>query len=84
MVYKIEYKSSVRRDLKQIDKKAVERILSEIGEKLSTTPRTGEMLHGEFAGLYKLRLGEYRVIYATIGDESVLILRIRHRSKAYE
>lgn len=84
MVYKIEYKSSVRRDLKLIDKKTVTRILSEISEMLSTSPKTGELLHGEFAGLYKLRLGEYRVIYSIIGNESVLVLRIRHRSKAYE
>lgn len=84
MVYKIEFKSSVRRDLKQIDKKSVDRILSEIRETLSTSPKSGEMLHGEFSGLYKLRLGEYRVIYSIIGNESVLILRIRNRSKAYE
>ena len=83
MVYKIEYKSSVRRDLKLIDKKIVGNILSKISETLSTSTKSGESLHGEFTGLYKLRLGEYRVIYAIIGNESVLILRIRHRSKAY-
>lgn len=84
MVYEIEYKSSVRRDLKKLDKKTIDRILSEISATLSINPKAGEMLRGEFSGLYKLRLGEYRVIYAIIGNESVLILRIRHRSKVNE
>jgi mRNA interferase RelE/StbE len=83
LVYKIEYKSSVSRDIKQIDKNAVDRILSEIKDTLSTNPIAGEILRGEFTGLYKLRIGEYRVIYSIIGKESVLVLRIRHRSKAY-
>jgi mRNA-degrading endonuclease RelE of RelBE toxin-antitoxin system len=42
----------------------------------------GEPLGGEFKGLYKLRIGEYRVIYAKI-NETLLVLRIRHRSKVY-
>ncbi|MGI0084561.1 MAG: type II toxin-antitoxin system RelE family toxin [Nitrososphaerales archaeon] len=84
MVYKIEYKSSVLHDLRQLNKETASRILSEIHETLSNNPLVGERLHGEFAGLYKLRVGEYRVIYARIAKERVLILRIRHRSKAYE
>jgi mRNA interferase RelE/StbE len=83
LVVKIEYKSSVSHDLKQIDKEMVRKILSQTEEILSSQPHTGERLHGEFSGLYKLRVGDYRVIYAIIKD-TVLILRIRHRGKAYE
>ena len=82
MAGKILYKASVRHDLKQIDPKKVKRILREITAVLGEDPRSGEALHGEFEGLYKLRLGEYRVIYALI-EEGVLVLRVRHRSKAY-
>ncbi len=84
MVYEIEFKSSVSHDLRQLDKEAVRRILSQISVVLSDDPRSGERLHGEFALLYKLRVGEYRVIYTIIGKDRVLILRITHRSKAYE
>jgi mRNA interferase RelE/StbE len=76
------YKSSVRHDLKQIDPKKVKSVLSEITAVLGQNPRSGEALHGEFEGLYKLRFGEYRVIY-TLTEEGVIVLRIRHRSKAY-
>jgi len=80
---KVLYKASVRRDLRKVDRKDMERILREIRNILGNNPRSGEPLHGEFAGLYKLRIGEYRVIY-TLLQEDVLVLRIRHRSKAYQ
>ena len=82
MAGKVLYKSSVRHDLKQLDPKNVERILREIRTVIAVNPRRGEALHGEFAGLFKLRVGDYRVIY-TLVDEDVLVLRIRHRSKVY-
>ncbi len=84
MVYKIEFKSSVSHDLRQLNAETSSRILSQIHEMLSNDPGAGEKLHGEFAGLYKLRVGEFRVIYARLAKDRVLILRIRHRSKAYE
>jgi mRNA interferase RelE/StbE len=83
MAVRVLYKASVRRDLEKIDQKNIERILREIRGALGNNPRSGEALHGEFAGLYKLRIGDYRVIYALLEHE-VLVLRIRHRSKAYE
>ena len=82
MAGKILYKSSVRHDLKQFDPKKVKRVLREITRVLEENPGSGEALHGEFEGLYKMRVGEYRVIYALI-EEGVLVLRLRHRSKAY-
>jgi mRNA interferase RelE/StbE len=79
---KILYKSSVGRDLKHIDSKSKEKLLSQIRSVLADSPRSGEPLHGEFQGLLKIRLGDYRVIYSVIGED-VLILRIGHRSKVY-
>ena len=58
-------------------------MLLEIENFLNQSPETGEHLIGEFNGLYKMGIGEYRVIYAKI-DDAILILRIRHRSKVYE
>lgn len=84
MVCRIEYKSSLYRDLKHLDKATADKILSQIGELLSDNPGVGERLQREFSGLYKLRLDEYRVIYAKIGKDRVLVLRIGHRSKVYE
>ena len=78
----VEYKASIERDLRRIDKKDVNRILNKIEKVLSENPNRGEPLKGEYKGLYKLRIGDYRTIY-TKTKEGVLILRIRHRGKAY-
>ena len=83
MIYEIEYKSSVARDLRKLDKKTTSRILAQIGESFSKDPASGERLHGEFEGLLKMRIGEFRVIY-TIIEDRVLVLRIGPRSKVYE
>ena len=40
-------------------------------------------MHGEFRGLFKLRVGEYRVVY-TISGDNVVVLRVRHRAKVYD
>jgi len=79
---KILYKSSVGRDLKHIGSKDKARLLSKISEVLAENPRGGDPLHGEFEGLFKMRIGDYRIIYASVGED-VLILRIRRRSKVY-
>ena len=43
------------------------------------------MLWGEWEGYWRLRVGEYRVIYE-IDDRAhrVIIIRVRHRSEAYD
>jgi len=79
---RILYKSSVSHDLKQIAAKDKERLLDRIRRELVENPRAGEPLHGEFKGLFKMRVGDYRVIHALAGED-VLVLRVRHRGKAY-
>ena len=83
MAYKILYKKSVVKDLKSIDKKEKERILNKIEETLSTKPSQYPVLKGKFAGLRKIRVGNYRVIFSLLDDE-IWILRIGHRSGVYK
>ena len=83
MVYRIDYKRSVINDLKKIDRPVAERIIHEIESGLAQNPEIGEALTGQFKGLYKHRVGDWRVIYSILSD-SVLILRIRHRSVVYQ
>ncbi|MBD3374590.1 type II toxin-antitoxin system mRNA interferase toxin, RelE/StbE family [candidate division KSB1 bacterium] len=82
MAYKITFKNSVQRDLKQIDKAdarlVLEKIESELAEKADQFPP----LKGKYKGLRKFRTGQYRVIFTLLQD-TVLILRISHRKDAY-
>jgi mRNA interferase RelE/StbE len=78
----IEYKASVEKDLRRIDRKQAKRILDKIEEVLRKDQAAGEALKGEYKGLFKLRVGDYRIIY-TKTKKGVLILRISHRGEAY-
>lgn len=83
MTFNIRYKKSVERDLKRLDKAEAVNILDRIERELSKKADGYPMLKGEFAGLRKLRIGDYRVIYAII-ENDCLILRIGHRREIYK
>jgi len=78
----VDYKSSVSRDLKKIDKSQIGRLLDKLEETLSENPNVGSPLKGKYQGLFKYRIGDYRVMYVKT-TEGVLVLRIRHRGKVY-
>lgn len=83
MAYNIVYKKSVERDLKKLSKVEVHRILNQTEEELSKNADTYPVLKGQFTGLRKYRIGDYRVIYAILGND-VLVLRIGHRKDVYK
>jgi len=83
LAYNIVYKNSVQRDLKKFSKAEASRIVDQIEKELSEKANTYPVLKGQFAGLRKYRVGDYRVIFAIIGDD-VLILRIGHRRDVYK
>ena len=83
MAYNIVYKKSVHRDLKKLSKAEAGRILDQIERELLKKPESNPVLKGQFAGLRKFRVGDYRVIYALLGDD-ILILRIGRRRNVYK
>ena len=82
MSYKIAFKKSVARDLKRIGRDQAGRVLQRIEEELPDKAEMFPALTGNFSGLRKFRVGDYRVIYSIMGD-TALILRINHRREAY-
>jgi len=83
LAYNIVYKDSVHRDLKKLSKAEATRILDQIEAELSKKADSYPLLKGQFAGLRRYRAGDYRVIYAILKDD-VLILRIGHRRDVYK
>jgi len=83
LAYNIVYKKSVQHDLKKLSKADARRVLNQVEEELSKNADTYPVLKGQFAGLRKYRVGDYRVIYAILGND-VLVLRIGHRKDVYK
>ena len=68
--------------------KALAKKISKCLQQLEQDPRSHpniKVLKGEYLGLYRYRIGDYRVIYS-IEDEivQVFVVAIAHRSQAYE
>ncbi len=81
MPYTLRYHPRVAdQDLKTIPA----RIARSIDARLTTAPeRYGVPLTGSLRGYWKLRVGDYRVVFK-IGSAEVLILAILHRKHVYE
>ena len=82
MAARIEYKASVAKDLRRLDRAEAIRAVNRLERALAAGGRRGEALSGEFAGLFKLRIGDLRVVYART-DEGYLVLRVGHRRDVY-
>lgn len=86
-MWQIEYAEKAARELLKIDRQAAKRIKKYLDERIATDEdprRFGEALVENLAGLWKYRIGDYRVV-VEIQDERVvvLVLRVGHRSKVY-
>lgn len=74
----------VRADLPPIPVNVRQRIADALDRRLHEAPeRFGLPLRGTLKGYWKLRVGDYRVVYRIAGAE-VWILAILHRRQVYE
>jgi mRNA interferase RelE/StbE len=72
------------RDLEKLDRQVVRRILRKLDWFYKNFTRVVlEPLTGEFKGTYKLRVGDWRVIY-TVEGEVITIWCISHRKEIYK
>jgi addiction module RelE/StbE family toxin len=83
LAFDIAYKQSVAKDLAGLGKAEARRILDNIEKELPARAGTYPALKGPFSGLRKLRVGDYRVIFAIL-ENQVLVLRIGHRKEIYD
>lgn len=86
-MWKIEYDEKAAGELMKLDREAARRIKKYLDERIATDDdprRFGEGLTENLAGLWKYRVGDFRVI-AEIQEQRivVLVVRIGHRSKVY-
>jgi mRNA interferase RelE/StbE len=85
VAFTVKYHPAVRKiDLPPINMKMRERIRRAIESRLMTAPQEyGLPLRKSLRGYWKLRVGDYRVVFKVEG-EIVYVLAIRHRKNIYE
>ncbi|NSW56788.1 MAG: type II toxin-antitoxin system RelE/ParE family toxin [Armatimonadetes bacterium] len=85
-MHEVSFTRSAQKGLEALPRDVQVRIAGRI-DALSEDPRPSgsQPLKGHFAGLRKLRVGDYRVVYH-VDDESrtVCVLRVGHRRHVYD
>ncbi len=85
MPFTLHYHPAVHvEDLPLIDRRTKNRIRKAIEERLQNAPQDyGEPLRKSLKGYWKLRVGDYRIVFKVLESE-VWILGIRHRKSVYK
>jgi mRNA interferase RelE/StbE len=86
-LWTIEITRSAEKQIKKLDRTAQSAILRFLRERLqpAENPRQwGKPLHGEKGGLWRYRVGDYRLI-CDIQDEkiTILVVQVGHRKDVY-
>lgn len=86
-MWRIEFLPEAAKELKKLDRTAAARIVTTLEERIAplADPRVlGGALIGDHAGLWRWRIGDYRVV-ARIDDKriTVLVVRVAHRREVY-
>jgi mRNA interferase RelE/StbE len=88
LAWRVEWEDEAVKELKKIDARAQRNIVRFLREKIATEDdprRFGDPLRKDLKGLWKYRIGDYRII-CSIEDKSVVVLvvRVGHRRSVYK
>jgi mRNA interferase RelE/StbE len=83
--YSVEWKSSAAKELRKLPKPVIVRILTEV-EALADHPRpVGVVKLTDTITTYRIRVGEYRVVYNIFDRRLVIeVIRVQDRKDVYK
>jgi mRNA interferase RelE/StbE len=80
--YRIEWLEEAKADVRALDRSIAMRLFEGVLHFARTGAGDVTALHGDMAGAFRLRLGDYRVLF-TFEENAMRIFGVRHRSEAY-
>ncbi len=87
MAWQINFEDSAFKELSKLDKQEQKNIIRYLRNRIAVSddPRNfGQALRANFSGLWKYRVGNYRIICSINDNElTVLVLRVGHRRQIY-
>ena len=82
--YQIEIKPSASKELEKLPRQIIPRIVAAIRELARNPYPQGVKKLTGFEHTYRIRVGDYRILYNIYEDRLVIeIIRVRHRKEAY-
>jgi mRNA interferase RelE/StbE len=85
VAFQVRLLDAAARDLARLDRPEARRVVRRINWLVSNLDTIKpEVLSGDLAGFFKLRIGDYRVIYEILDAEQILLVHaIGHRREIY-
>jgi mRNA interferase RelE/StbE len=85
-VYQIRIQDAASRELAKLDTSIARRIVNRINWLAKNLDDIRlEPLSGDLSGFYKLRAGDYRVLYQIVHDQQMIVIHaIGHRREVYK
>ncbi len=86
MAYNVIWHEGTLKELKKLNRTSTKKIVAKVKNYLIQDPvKLGTPLKGNLKGLYRYRIGEYRVIYVIDqAEKKIIILNVKHRKKIYK
>jgi mRNA interferase RelE/StbE len=82
-MYRVEVRRLAQRALDKLPKSDFEAVIKAI-EGLAQIPRPGRIEKVKTTGLWRIRQGDYRIIYAIEDNEQLItVVRLGHRKEIY-
>mgnify|MGYP001561186420 CR=1 FL=1 len=85
-MYRLDFSSDGETSFGVLDKEVAQRILNKLKWFLQNIESIPPLpLHGKYSGLFKLKAGDWRVIYEVSHDEKVVTVhKVGHRREIYK
>ena len=83
MRYGVSYSPAAQREIIKLPQRRERRRILDAIDKLARDPRPPGARKLTNSRLWRIRVGEHRVIYSIV-DDTVVVLRVAHRTRVYE
>lgn len=86
LAYTLRMTPGAKQDIRRLDRETATRIMEKLQEQArNATTIRHKALKGKWRGLYSLRIGDYRAIYALRRDKRLLVVEVvGHRRDVYK
>ena len=82
--FSIQWRNSTKKDIRGLPRQEVARVIEAVGHLANEPlPHGSQKLSGS-ERTYRIRVGDYRIIYEVFGDSHIIeVQRVRHRKDVY-
>lgn len=83
-LYRIEWKQSARKELRKLAKTAIPKVIEAVTVLAEDPHPIGSKKLRGSERMYRIRVGDYRVVYSIFSDELIIeVVRVSHRKDIY-